>query len=81
MKNPVGVPKKKSQGKHPTASLYELCQKKKWEPPKFTEEKGPRGFRFKVMVEGHVFQPNGYNSKRKEAKKDCSREALRTLMK
>lgn len=45
----------KEVGKHPVSMLYELCGKKKWEPPFFEEvfEEGPdhkKNFMFKVNL-------------------------------
>ena len=66
-------------GKHPTSALMEYCQKRLKKEPRFTEVRGPRGFRFKVEVGGQVYEPPEFSNNKKDAKKDCAQHCLVTM--
>ena len=66
-------------GKHPVSALMELCQKRGWPEPKFSEERGAGGFRFRVEVSSMTYQPPGYCDNKKSAKKECARHCLVTM--
>ena len=66
-------------GKHPVSALMELCQKRGWQEPKFSEERGAGGFRFQVEVSSMTYQPPGYCDNKKSAKRECARHCLVTM--
>ena len=63
-------------GKHPVSGLMELCQKRGWQEPKFSEERGAEGFRFRVEVSSQIYSPPGYCDNKKSAKRECARHCL-----
>merc|ERR1712150_300081 len=66
-------------GKHPVSALLELCHKRGWKEPKFSEEIGVGGFRFRVEVEGVTYSPAGYCDNKKSAKRECASHCLVTM--
>jgi len=65
--------------KHPVSALMELCQKRGWQEPRFTEERSHKGFRFAVQIQGQSYQPPAYCDNKKLAKKDCAHHCLVTM--
>ena len=66
-------------GKHPVSGLLELSHKRGWPEPGFSEERGPRGFRFRVEVNGQTYQPPEFSDNKKNAKKDAAQHCLVTM--
>ena len=66
-------------GKHPVSALLELCHKRGWREPRFSEETGVGGFRFRVEVEGVTYSTDGFCDNKKSAKRECASHCLVTL--
>ena len=66
-------------GKHPTSALMEFCQKRGMKEPRFTEIRGPKGFKYKVEVNGQGYEPPGFSNNKKDAKRDCAQHCLVTM--
>ena len=66
-------------GKHPVSCLVEVSHKRGWPEPRFTEERGPQGFRFRVEVNGQSYQPPEFSDNKKSAKKDAAQHCLVTM--
>ena len=66
-------------GKHPVSALMELCQKRGWTEPKFSEERGVGGFKFRVEVSGMKYEPPGFCDNKKSAKRECAKHCLVTM--
>ena len=65
------------EGKHPTSGLMEICTRRKWPQPRFSEERlATGGFRFRVEVNGVVYTPEQPSGNKKEAKKVCAQHCL-----
>jgi len=65
--------------KHPVSALMELCQKRGWQEPRFSEERGQKGFRFTVKIQDQSYQPPAYCDNKKLAKKECAHHCLVTM--
>ena len=63
-------------GKHPVSALLELCHKRGWREPRFSEEPGVGGFRFRVEVEGVTYSTDGFCDNKKSAKRECASHCL-----
>ena len=74
-----GAEKIDLSGKHPVSALMELCQKRGWQEPSFSEERGKEGFKFRVEVSSLMYEPPGYCDNKKSAKKECARHCLVTM--
>ena len=67
------------EGKHPVSGLLELTHKRGWPEPRFSEERGAQGFRFRVEVNGQTYQPPEFSDNKKIAKKDAAQHCLVTM--
>ena len=65
--------------KHPVSALLELCHKRGWKDPRFVEERGAGGFRFRVEVNGLMYESAGCCDNKKSAKRECARHCLVSL--
>ena len=66
-------------GKHPVSALMELCQKRGWSEPRFSEERGVEGFRFRVEVSSKMYEAPGFCDNKKSAKRECAKHCLVTM--
>jgi len=71
-------------GKHPISALTELCSKRRWGPPIFTQafECGPphkKQYVFKVNVNGQDYQPTVAVDNKKKAKANAAMAALQQM--
>ncbi|XP_062906514.1 protein SON-like isoform X1 [Mobula hypostoma] len=71
-------------GKHPVSALIEICNKRKWPPPKFLMvcDSGPdhcKHFLFKVMINGTEYKPSLASPNKKHAKASAATIALQAI--
>lgn len=71
-------------GKHPISALTELCSKRRWGPPIFTQafECGPphkKQYVFKVNVNGQDYQPTVAVDNKKKAKSNAAMACLQQM--
>jgi len=71
-------------GKHPISALTELCSKRRWGPPIFTQafECGPphkKQYVFKVNVNGQDYQPTVAVDNKKKAKANAAMACLQQM--
>jgi len=71
---------KTSSSKDPVSKLKEYCEQNKIEQPRYDEEAcgGAQQFKFRVTVQGRIFQGTVQGSK-KEAKKAAAQKAMNGL--
>jgi len=70
--------------KHPVSALLELCTRRRWGAPNFTQafECGPshkKQYIFKVVVNGETYQPSIACDNKKKAKSDAATYTLQML--
>jgi len=71
-------------GKHPVSALTELCSKRRWGPPIFSQafDCGPphkKQYVFKVLVDGRDYMANVAVNDKKKAKANAAMVCLQTM--
>lgn len=70
--------------KHPVSALLEICTRRRWGSPNFSQafECGPshkKQYIFKVVVNGQIYQPSIASDNKKKAKSDSATFALQCM--